>query len=226
MQPNEPVTPEQTQPVTPPMPEQQSSAPVQPAQQSVATPTPPVDPESMQINAPEQQISVEQPTVQPDAPTELPAIQPVTWQASEYIQHDKSPLWYILFTVVVCVFVGAAIFLQAWTFVVLIPVMAVALMVYTHRPPHVISYALSEKGLYINDMLHPMGEFKAFSIAQSANPQQNQLVLTPVKRFRPSLTIFFPSEVGEELVDIMGAYLPDQPYKLDAFDKIIQKLRI
>jgi hypothetical protein len=221
MQPNEPETPEQNLPVSTPPQEQPSSAPLQAGQPVASVPVLPEEPQLAQPVAPEQS-----PNLGSDAPTDLPAIQPVNWQAPEYVQHDKSPLWYIFFAVIVCVFVGAAIFLQAWTFVVLIPVMAVALMVYTHRPPHVINYALSEKGLYINDMLHPMGEFKAFSVAQSANPQQNQLVLIPVKRFRPSLTVFFPSEVGEELVDIIGAYLPDQPYKLDAFDKIIQKLHI
>jgi len=221
MQPSEPETPEQNQPVSTPPQEQPSSAPLQAEQPVASVPVLPEEPKLVQPAAPEQA-----PDPSSDAATDLPVIQPVNWQAPEYIQHDKSPLWYIFFAVVVCVFVGAAIFLQAWTFVVLIPVMAVALMVYTHRPPHVINYALSEKGLYINDMLHPMGEFKAFSVAQSANPQQNQLVLIPVKRFRPSLTVFFPSEVGEELVDIIGAYLPDQPYKLDAFDKIIQKLHI
>lgn len=127
---------------------------------------------------------------------------------------------------VVCAAIGTALYLQAWTFAVLIPVMAVALMVYTHRPPHVISYALSSKGIYVNDTLHPMGEFKSFSVAQSADPAQNQLVLIPVKRFRPSLTVYFPAEVGEALVDTVGAFLPDRPYKADAFDKIIQKLHI
>jgi hypothetical protein len=210
MQPNEPETPGQNQPVPNPLQEQPPSVPVLPVEPQPAQPV----------------ASEQSPDLDSDAPTDLPEIQPVNWQASEYVQHDKSPLWYIFFAVIVCVFVGAAIFLQAWTFVVLIPVMAVALMVYTHRPPHVINYALSEKGLYINDMLHPMGEFKAFSVAQSTNPQQNQLVLTPIKRFRPSLTVSFPSEVGEVLVDIIGAYLPDQPYKVDAFDKIIQKLHI
>lgn len=226
MQPNEPGLPEQNQPTPQPIQEQppvptpsvQPPAPRPEPQPELQQPAAPVEPATGQ--------SSPQPEVASDTPTELPAIQPVNWQAQEYVQHDKSPLWYLLFLIVVCVLVGVAVLLKAWTFVVLVPVMAVALMVYTHRPPRVVSYVLSEKGLYINDMLHPMGEFKAFSVARSANPQQNQLVLLPVKRFRPSLTLYFPAEVGEKLVDIVGAYLPDQPYKVDAFDKIIQKLRI
>lgn len=253
MQPNEPQTPDQAptgfdqaQPYTPP----QAPQPMQPVsvsqpapvQQPVEQPAPFVPPaqpaqsepvaqqqwQETTQPAPEEQFSEEtyDDGEDTDGPTRLPEFQPINWQAQEYLQYEKTPLWYIIFGVIVCVLVGAAIFLQAWTFVALIPVMAVALVVYAHRPPHIVNYALSEKGLHVNDMLHPMGEFKTFSVVQSANPEQNQLVLIPVKRFRPSLTVFFPSSVGEQLVDTIGAYLPSQPYKPDAFDKIIQKLRI
>ncbi|HEY0964888.1 MAG TPA: hypothetical protein VGE13_00220 [Candidatus Saccharimonadales bacterium] len=253
MQPNEPQTPnqaptgfDQPQAYTPQVPTQPQQ-PVQPTVQSpvdpVVQPAPFVAPTQSQSEpvATEPQWQQEAPAAKTesmtadeyenddtdvDGPTELPEIQPINWQAQEYLQYDKSPAWYIVFGVIVCSLVGIAIFLQAWTFVALIPVMAVALVVYAHRPPHVVNYAFSEKGLYINDMLHPMGEFKTFSVVQSANPEQNQLVLIPVKRFRPSMTIFFPSSIGEQLVDIVGAYLPSQPYKPDAVDKIIQKLHI
>ena len=119
---------------------------------------------------------------------------------------------------------GFAIWLGAWTFAVLVPVMAVALMVYTHRPARRINYAVSAKGLHINDQLHPMGEFKSFGVVQDHD--MNALMLIPVKRFRPGLTVYFPAEVGEELVDTLGSYLPMQDLHLDAFDKIIRKLRI
>jgi len=162
---------------------------------------------------------------QPAGPTPLPSVEPIQWQATEYTQRDKSPLWYVAFAAVVIVLMAAAILLlQTWSFALLIPVMAAALMVYTHRPPRVLTYALSEKGLHINDQLHPMGEFKSFGVIQEA--QTNSLVLVPVKRFRPALTVYFPAEAGELIVDLLGAYLPMQEAKLDAFDKIIRKLHI
>lgn len=160
-----------------------------------------------------------------DESISLPQMQPVQWRAVEYIQQDKQPLWYLGFAGVVVVLMVLAIWLmQAWTFAVLILVMAVALLVYAHRPPRELTYVLSEKGLYINDQLHPMGEFKSFGVVQ--NSQLNSLMLIPVKRFRPGLSVFFPTEVGEQVVDLLGAYLPMQDLKLDFFDKIVQKLRL
>ena len=158
------------------------------------------------------------------APSELPQIAPVVWQDIEYIQHDKNPLWYVGFVIVIIILIAGAVLLQAWTFIPLIIVMAVALVIYTHRPPRLLSYSWSAKGLTINDQLHPAGEFKSFGILQDG--AHNAIVFIPVKRFRPGLTVYFPAEVGEELVDAVGAYLPMQDLHLDAFDKIIRKLRI
>jgi hypothetical protein len=164
------------------------------------------------------------PTVEVDQPTQQAPIAPVTWQAQEYLQQDKPPLWYVVFAGVVIVFMGISIWLQAWTFAVLIPIMAAALAVYAHRPPRMVNYSVSEKGLTINGQLHPMGEFKSFGVLKDS--QLHALMLVPVKRFRPGVTLYFPEEVGEPLVDTLGAYLPMQDLHVDMVDKIIQKLRI
>ena len=222
------MQPNDNQPVE--YPQQPQSAPVAPpaedlpVQQATASPIP-VEPAQVYQ---EPQL-VEQPelrdqSVEQQLPTELPQIAPIVWQDIEYIQHDKTPLWYVGFFVVVIILIVGAILLQAWTFIPLIIVMAVALVIYTHRPPRLLNYSWSAKGLTINDQLHPTGEFKSFGVLQDG--VHNALDFIPVKRFRPGLTVYFPAEVGEQLVDAVGAYLPMQDLRLDAFDKIIRKLRI
>ena len=155
--------------------------------------------------------------------TEVTDTAAVQWQAPEYLHHEKNPLWYLGFAAVVIVLTVAAIFLiQSWTFALLIPVMAVALIAYSHRPPHVMNYALSGKGIYINDTLHPFAEFKGFGVI--SEEEEYSVVFIPVRRFRPTLTIYFPEQDGEAIVDLLGVRLPMQPLKLDAFDKIVRML--
>jgi hypothetical protein len=48
----------------------------------------------------------------------------------------------------------------------------------------------------------------------------------PRKRFSPAVTVYFPKEKGEEIVDVFGARLPMEEVKLDLIDKIVRKLRI
>jgi hypothetical protein len=223
MQPNEPQQPQSVPvpPVNPPEPvvptPPQPQPPVEQMPAVEVTPEPRVmDTQADDGTQPEESVS--------QGPSELPSQEPIQWQAAEYMQHDKTPLWYVVFALVVIALVVAAVFTGAWTFAVLVPVMAVALLVYSHRPPRELTYVVSSKGLYINDQLHPMGEFKAFGVIQEA--ATNALVMIPVKRFRPSITVNFPSEIGEQLVDTLGAYVPMKEVHPDAFDKIVQKLRI
>lgn len=208
----------------------------QPVEQPIVEPiepSPAASPELVELSVAEPVESPQQLTEEPTpenlpqeqaGPTELPAVEPVSWQGIEYIQHDKTPIWYVGFVVIIAVLMTAAILLGSWTFAILIPVMAAALVVYSHRPPREISYVMSEKGLHINHQLHPMGEFKSFGVIQDG--EHNALAFIPVKRFRPALTVYFPTEVGEGLVDFIGAYLPMQELHLDMFDRIIRKLRI
>ncbi len=189
----------------------------------VEAPMPPTD-ESQPNASASETVPQETPEAAPVASSvELPQQEPIQWQAPEYIHHEKNPLWFVVFGVVVVALTVVAIFLiKSWTFVILIPVMAAALIAYSHRPPRVMDYVLSGKGLYINDTLHPFAEFKGFGVIQDQT--EYSLVFIPVRRFRPSLTVYFPEEKGEAVVDFLGVRLPMQPLKLDAFDKIVRML--
>ncbi|HTJ73657.1 MAG TPA: hypothetical protein VL481_03650 [Verrucomicrobiae bacterium] len=155
-------------------------------------------------------------------PTEM---EPVRWQAHEYIHHEKNAGWFIIFSIVVLLLIAAAIFvIQSVTFAILIPVMAAALVVYSHRPPRVIDYTLSRQGLHANDTLYSFSEFKAFGVIHDG--PEYSVMLLPTKRFRPGVTVYFPEEAGEAIVDMLGARLPMQELHLDAIDRLIRKLRI
>jgi len=147
------------------------------------------------------------------------------WQATEYIQHDRTVMWYVLFALVAFGLMAAAVFLiKSYTFAVLVPVMAVALLFYVRRQPAVLNYVLSKKGLYINDRLYPYNNFKAFGIVDFSG--HHSALLIPRKRFQIGQSVYFPDEVGEVLVDMLAARLPMQEVKPDLYDRIITKLKM
>ncbi len=151
--------------------------------------------------------------------------QVVRWQAAEYIHRDKDAVWYIVFTVVVLVLMALAFFLfKSITFVILIPVMAAALVVYSRRPPVQLEYTLSRKGLHVNDRLYEYDQFKEFGLLHGDD--QNSILLVPRARFKPGVTIYFPDEVGEAVVDMLAARLPMHEAQIDLIDRLIKKLRI
>lgn len=157
---------------------------------------------------------------QPTAPSE-----PVRWQASEYIHQEKNALWFVVFGLVVLVFMAIAVLvMQAWSFAVLIAVMAAAVIVYSQRPPRTLTYTISDKGLYVGDRLYHFEEFKSFGVIHDG--LEYSVMLVPVKRFSPGVTVYFPEEYGEQIVDMLGARLPMQELHLDIIDRIVRKLRL
>ncbi len=171
-------------------------------------------------------ISDTSPEVDDDSDSlELEDDQPVHWQAKEYIHHEKNMLWFVIFGAVVLVLVAMAIFfMDSLSFAILIPVMAAALIVYTHRPPRVLDYTLGRQGLHVNDHLYSFSEFKGFGVIRDG--EEYSLMLIPVKRFRPGVVVYFPEDAGEAIVDKLGVRLPMLTLHLDFVDKVIRKLRI
>lgn len=166
------------------------------------------------------EVSPSEETEQSDGDEEL-----IRWQASEFIHHDRPPLWYVLLGAVVIVLVAVALFLlHSPTFAILVPVMAVALIVFTRRPSAAIQYTLSRKGVHINDKLTAYDLFRAFSVI--SHDGHHLIVLIPRKRFAVSETLYFPEEAGEAIVDMLAARLPMKDAKPDIFDRIISKLKM
>ena len=151
---------------------------------------------------------------------------PVDWMAPEYFVGQKGKLWYLILAIVAIIFILISIFVfQSYTFAVLVLVMAISLVVYARRPPQEIKYTLSVKqGLYIGDKLYNLQDYKSFSLVQGVD--HNSIELIPIKRFSPGVLVYFPSEVGEKIIDILASRLPMEESKPDLMDKIIKKLNI
>lgn len=147
----------------------------------------------------------------------------ISWEASEYVHHDKGALWVLGLVAVVLVFAAIAFFTQAWTFLILTLVMGVALGVIAFRPPRVLRYSLSDKGLQIDEKFYNFNEFKSFGVIDDGSLYS--IMLIPTKRFMPAVNIYFEEDDGEDIVDVLGSYLPMQHIELDAFDKLMRHLR-
>lgn len=149
----------------------------------------------------------------------------IRWEAPEYAHHERSIGWFIIFGVVTLLLAVAAILIiKSITFAILVPVMAVALFIYTQHAPEVLRYTLSRKGLHINDKLFPYNQFKSFGIVEHNG--MHSAVLVPRKRFQLGQTVYFPAEVGEQLVDMLAARLPMKELEPDALDRLLARLHL
>ena len=148
----------------------------------------------------------------------------VRWEAEEYVLHEKNTGWYVGLLVVGLALVLVSVLLKWWTFTALVILSVVALVLYAVRPPRRLKYALTAKGLTEGERLYKYEDYKSFGVL--AEDGHFAIVLMPRKRFSPVVTVYFPEEQGEAIVDMFGARLPMAPVKLDILDKIVRMLRI
>jgi hypothetical protein len=170
--------------------------------------------------------TVDKPQLTPTQQVQSVPDAPVSWTASEYVHPEKNGLWYVIFVVVVLGLIASDIFLlKSYTFSLLVVVMAVALVVYIRRAPREIQYTLSAKqGLYIGEKLYNLTDFKAFGLIRDG--EHHSIMLIPIKRFATGVSVYFPEEAGERIVDILGNVLPMENLKLDMIDLVVRKLRL
>ena len=155
----------------------------------------------------------------------LDLAQPFSWHAPEGAQVARGTLWYVLFGVVALGLLALAILVfKSITFAILLVVMIASVVTLTGKTPRTINYGISPKGIYVGDRLHDYSEFRAFGVVQ--DPGFLSIIVLPVKRFSPGLTLYFDEADGEKIVDMLGARLPLQEVKPDVLEKLIRFIRL
>jgi hypothetical protein len=233
--------PDQGQPAAP-QPVQQPSAPLAPplavnpqeiqaalnetAPQPVQPQAPTPSPVDAAAPAPTPIAEAEPVEVTDATDAELPADDeaPVTWTAHEYIHREKGTLWFVLFGIVIAALIAVSVLTKAWSFTALIVVIAVVVVVYTRRPPRELTYSLTNDGLVIDQTLHAFSSFKSFGIIRDG--EEFSVMLIPTQRFQPGVTVYFPEEAGEDIVDMLGSRLPMKELHLDVVDRVVRILRL
>lgn len=153
-----------------------------------------------------------------------PAVQAVSWTASEYISHAKGASWFAALGVALFVIVGIVYVLTKDIVAsVGVGVAGIAFAAFSARPPRTLQYAITEQGIQIGQRFYPYHEFKSFSVMHDG--PLPSVLLMPLKRFLPPITIFFEPQSGDAIIDTLSAYLPHESKEPDAVDKFMSRIR-
>lgn len=151
--------------------------------------------------------------------------QPASWSASEFIHHKKSLGWYSLLILIGIGITAGVYFLDHRSIfsTVIVGVAILALAVYANRQPRILKYSLNHDGLTIDDKHYKYDQFRSFAITSEG--AFTSIVLTPLKRFMPQLSIIFPPEEQAKITDILADSLPMEEHKPDAIDSLMHRIR-
>lgn len=148
----------------------------------------------------------------------------VRWQASEFIDHQKSTVWFLLLVVGTMVLSGVVYLLTRDILATLVMIVAaVAFGLFARQKPRTLEYSVSSSAIKIGQRTYQYDEFRSFSVMQDG--ALFSIVLEPVKRFMPPLTIYFSEQDGEKIFDTLSQHLPHQERSLDFVDQIMKKIR-
>ncbi|MBI2589017.1 hypothetical protein HYW35_02330 [Candidatus Saccharibacteria bacterium] len=153
-----------------------------------------------------------------------PELKPVSWTASEYIDHSRGPVWYILLSFITVLLAAAVYFLTKDRFATgLVAVVGIIVAVYSLKKPQQLTYELSESGLRAGEKVYTYRLFKSFAIIHEG--ALSSITFLPIKKFMPPLSIFFDAADEEKIVKILGQHLPYEQRGLDSMDRLTRRLR-
>lgn len=230
MQPGDTITPQAQQPE----PEQQIAQPMQ--QAPVQAPAEPIPPAAAAVpDAPPQTVPSEFIPPAPSAETAPPATDPtalgvsdgtaaIQWTASEYVDHAKGPAWFALmgfglFVIVVLVYLVLKDVLAA----ILLGLAGITFGIFSGRRPQVLQYAIDSQGIHIGNRLHAFEDFKSFTLTGSG--PLPAILLTPLKRFLPPITVFYDPKEEDRIIDALADYLPHEDKEPDMIDRLMSRIR-
>ena len=160
-----------------------------------------------------------------DAGTKRPTLPgSLTWTASEFIAHEKSPGWFGLLALGTILLAGVVYFLtrdKITTGIIIFA--AICLGAYSIRKPKVQTYAIDSRGLRIGEKLYSFQGFKSFSIAEEGAIAS--IVLLPLKRFMPPLTVYVAPDMEDQIIGFLAELLPLEQHRQDAVDGLLKRIR-
>jgi hypothetical protein len=176
-------------------------------------------PGSNEAQQPEESQVVEQTESQANV-----AQQSVNWTASEFVSNHKDARWYAGYILVFSIIlVLIFVFTKDIISVAVIAIAAFLFLVMANKKPRQMSYEVNYKGIIIGNKFHNYEKFKSFSL--SNEEAVGCINFLPLHRFMPEISIYFPPEEGDKIIDILTQHIANDQSQEKKIDSMFKKFR-
>jgi len=153
-----------------------------------------------------------------------PEVDPISWTASEFIQHEKGVSWYLKLAAGTLGVAGLVYVLTHDRITTgMIILVAIFFGILASRKPQVVSYGLNDNGVIISEKTYPWSAFKSFSILEEATI--GSIYLSPLKRFMPPIGMYFEPKDENQILQVLESYLPRVERSHDPIDRLMHRVR-
>lgn len=146
----------------------------------------------------------------------------VTWEAPEYVYTDKKADWYLVLAIIFGSLIIASVLFNNVLFALLVGVAGGALAASAARKPRVIPFAVSVRGIRVDDQLYPYSTLRAYHVDEDHEHGPKLLVLSK-RRFTPLIVLPIPEEYIDDIEDIMLGKLEEKLLEEPFLFKVLEK---
>lgn len=158
-----------------------------------------------------------EPQSSPDHPASF------SWQASEFVHHEKAASWYVILGGGTIALSALAVLTRQWFTVIVVLAMGGALAVYAKKEPRVLNYELDDEGIRVENKLYKYDQFRAYAVFNDV--AWHSIDLDPAQRFLPRLNVMFDSQNLDTIEAILSEHLPRVERQPDPAEKLARLLK-
>ncbi len=150
-----------------------------------------------------------------------PTPRSIAWEAPEHHHVEKGNDWFFALFIVIAAFVVVAILFNNVLFALLIGLAGGALAVSAAKKPSIVPYAVSVRGVKIEDKLYPFSSLESYRIDEE-DPRGPQLLIKVHKKTMPLIVIPIPIDHIDDIESILKEKLVEENLEESLFIKILE----
>ena len=159
----------------------------------------------------------------PEVIAEPQQLKSITWEAPEHHHVEKSPEWFAVVGILTLAATAGAFMVGNLLFAVLLLLMGLVASLATLRTPEIIPYAVTARGVRVDDRLYPYTTLESYYIEED-DPKGPQLLIKGERLIMPLIVIPLPEEEVDEVEDLISQKLPEEHLEESFFAKLMEFL--
>jgi hypothetical protein len=150
-----------------------------------------------------------------------PTPRAITWEAPEHHHVEKGNDWFFALTIIIIALVVAAIIFDNVLFALMIGLAGGALAVAAAKRPSIIPYAVTVRGVRIEDRLYPFSTLDSYHIDEE-DPRGPQLLIKSEKKLMPLIVMPIPADHIDDIEHILKEKLEEEDLSEPFLVKILE----
>ena len=145
----------------------------------------------------------------------------ITWEAPEHHHIEKSGDWFWVLGIITIAATIAAMFFGNIMFALVLALSGGVLSLSAAKRPKIIPFAVTVRGVRINDELFPYSTLESYYIDEE-NPTGPQLLVRSSRLFMPLLILPIPDEYIDDIETLLKEKLDEEHLEEPLFHKLLE----